>query len=182
MLCADVLGLCDTLAAEVSAGTAREGLEAVRRELNAQRRLRVDSRLDAERAAAALRRLEELPWAQRDLQLVTNRIEELQEKGAGMQLVKLARWRRRCEDGEVQLPADRRDELERLLSAASAREQLALRATASEGDLRDAARERALAWRAFEGGAAASPMARRVAADVVRFYEEIATSTAEQKA
>jgi hypothetical protein len=123
-----------------------------------------------------MRRIEELPWTPPDLAVVRDRIEELQEKGAEMQLVKLARWWARGLDGEFELPPDKRDELSRLLGAESAPERVGLDGSASAEDVREAAHRRSLNWRAFEAGAHASPMARRLAADVVRFYERIATA------
>jgi hypothetical protein len=99
-----------------------------------------------------------------------------------MQLVRVARWWTRCTSGDVELSAAQRDELRRLLAADSPGPRVGLDAAASEQDVRHAAHRRALAWRAYEGSDAASPMARRLAADVVRFYEETSTAGEESEA
>lgn len=99
-----------------------------------------------------------------------------------MQLVRLAGWWTRCTNGEIELPAAQRDELRRLLAADSSAPRVGLDEAGSENDVREAAHRRALAWRTYEVSAAASPMARRLAADVVRFYEETSTTAEERKA
>jgi len=99
-----------------------------------------------------------------------------------MQLVRLARWWGRSGDGEVELPADERDDLRGMLSAESAPQRVGPDGSASEQDVREAAHRRALSWRAFESSAHASPMARRLAADLVRFYERMSTTDEERAA
>jgi hypothetical protein len=174
--------LCAQLADAVSDAEARERLKEIQRDLADATDGQSGAESDAARAASAVERIEGLPLTQPDRRLVRDRIEQLCERGAEMQLVRVARWWTRCTSGDVELPAAQGDELRRLLAADSPGSRVGLDDAASERDVRQAAHRRALAWRAYEGSAAASPMARRLAADVVRFYEETSTAGEEGEA
>jgi hypothetical protein len=88
-------------------------------------------------------------------------------------------WYERVSRGELDLPPMRLEELRRLMTACSPAEQVGVDADADPRALRMAAHRRALTWRAYEASPIASPMARRLASDVVRFYEEIAGANEE---
>ena len=90
-----------------------------------------------------------------------------------MGLIPLTKWYARCASGEVSLPQAKLEELRGVLLGSTAAEQLQMPTGAPEPELRFVAEQRVFDWRTFEASASASPMAQRVAVDVVRFYEDM---------
>jgi hypothetical protein len=175
-LSAQVVALCAELLAEMSDEALRAEVERIQRTL-----LEPDDDGrpllgDAVRADDALVRLDALSYRGADLCFIRDRVEQLRETGPGMSMIGLAKWYARCSGAEIEIPDDKREELKRLLAARSAAERLGLERDASDQELRAAARERARVWRTFEVGGRASPMAQRLASDVVGFYEGMVQS------
>ena len=168
---ARVLALCAELLEEVS--SARASREIHRIQMSLQRPAGGPHILaDAVQADAALEALDTLAWTTPELRFIRDRVEELRESGPDMQMIELAKWYDRAAAGEFAIPPDKQAELKRLLTARSSAERLGLGQKATTAELRSTADERALAWRQFEASAPASPMAKRAAGEVVRFYEE----------
>ena len=71
------------------------------------------------------------------------------------------------------MPEARLEELRGVLLGSTAAEQLQMPTGAPESELRSVTEQRVFDWRTFEASASASPMEQRVAADVVRFYEDM---------
>ena len=130
---------------------------------------------DAAHADAALDALDALSYAEPHLSFIRDRVEDLRDSGADMQLIELAKWFERC-SGDVGLPPARVSEMARLLTGATSVERLELRPDATEAEIQAAVRGRIADWRTFELGPGASPNERRAAAEVVRFYEEMLAS------
>jgi hypothetical protein len=173
VLSAHVLALCAELLDELSSDSLRPEIERIQRGL---RRPDGDGHIlaDAVHADAALEALDTLSWRARHLAFIRDRVEELRDSGPEMQVMELAKWYERSSAAEVRLPVEKRRELKRLVTVQSPAARLGLGPGATSADLRRVAVDRALAWRRFEASGLASPMAQRVAGEVVRFYEELA--------
>ena len=124
---------------------------------------------DARAAGDALSELEHLSWRTVKLAPIRDALERARASDPDLHLTRVAEWYGRAMAGEVHVSPLRLNELEELLSA----ELTAHRPGASSSSARTQARS----WRRFEASPAASPMARRLAADVVRFYERRIEST-----
>jgi hypothetical protein len=175
-LSAQVVALCAELLAELSDEALRTEVERIQRTL-----LEPDDEGrpllgDAVRADEALVRLDALSYRGAGLCFIRDRVEQLRETGPDMPMIGLAKWYARCSGSEIEIPDDKREELKRLLAARSAAERLGLDRDASDQEVRAAARERARVWRTFEVAGRASPMAQRLASDVVGFYDGIVQS------
>jgi hypothetical protein len=177
-LSAQVLPLCDELLQSVTDQGIRRELQWIKRGLRAPISAGNGILGDATRANAGLTSLEKLAWDYPPLDSLAERVERLREEGPNMLLLDLAKWYERCSNGEIELPEDRLADLTRLLTNDSAVRRLNIAPGAGEREVRAAAAECVLTWRAFEASPSASPMAQRVASDAVRFYEALAAPTA----
>jgi hypothetical protein len=175
-LSAQVVALCAELLAELSDEALSAEVERIQRAL-----LEPDDEGrpllgDAIRADEALLRLDTLSYRGADLRFIRDRVEQLRETGPDMPLIGLAKWYARCSGSDIEIPDDKREELKRLLAARSVAERLGLERDASDQQVRAAAGERARAWRTFEVAGRASPMAQRLASDMVGFYDGMVQS------
>jgi hypothetical protein len=172
-LSAQVLALCDGVLQAISDQPARRELQRIRRTLLEPVERDHGVFADAARADAALTSLEKLGWQRPALADLPDRVQELRDGGRNMGLIPLTKWYARCASGEVSLPEARLEELRGVLLGSTAAEQLQMPTGAPESELRSVAEQRVFDWRTFEASASASPMEQRVAADVVRFYEDM---------
>ena len=175
-LSAQVLRLCGALLDEISDEVARREVKRIQRALRGPIRNRRGERValgDAERADKALKSLEQLSSRLPDLRFLRDRVEELRDSGPDMQMIEVAKWYERCLDGELDLPQNKLDEIERLLIGRSPAERLGLDRSAADRELRAAVVGRVHAWTTFENSSLASPNAQRLARAVEAFYERL---------
>lgn len=172
-LSAHVLALLAELLEQVGDADARCELTRIQRTLRQPVRGQMPVLGDARQADAALELLDELSYTKPELRFIRDRVEELRDRGPDMQLIELVKWFERSVEGEVNLPADRVSEVERMLSAGTPTECVGLPPDATDAEVRSAAGERVVDWRTFELSPGSSPNAQRAAAAVVRFYEQL---------
>ncbi len=175
-LSAQVLALCAELINELEDQHAQEQVAGIQRNLRQPVPGQLDVLGDAAQADAALEALTSLSYKQPELRFIRDRVERLRDSGPDMQMIELVKWHDRSVAGEVDLPREKVDELARVVSSQSLAERLGLAPGATPADVSAAAQRRALSWRSFEMSPLASPMAQRLASEVVRFYEGLSAA------